>query len=74
MEFLYDFVVAGFSVVDIICDILVAMEFYNHNYMQFFYVSVGIFLVAQVIINLLSFCVFFVCPIILFYANSQLLL
>jgi hypothetical protein len=45
---LNDMVVVVFSLMDVVCDILVAIEFYEEGKMGYFWVSVAIFCVAQV--------------------------
>ena len=43
----HDVVTAAFSVADVVCDILVALEFWREDRLGFFWASVAIFLVAQ---------------------------
>lgn len=45
--FINDILVIAFSLSDIVLDVLVCLQFYNKNEMPFFYISVAIFVLAQ---------------------------
>eukprot|EP01084_Bolivina_argentea_P251667 422159_1 len=47
-DIIYDILISAFSIVDIICDICVAYEFYKQEKYVFFYISLVIFILAQI--------------------------
>lgn len=48
LDIVYDIGNCAFSIFDIICDLLVAYNFYKNGHYIFFYVSVSIFILAQI--------------------------
>ena len=48
LDTLYDGIICGFSLLDIVCDLLIAREFYVNKHYKFFYASIFIFILAQI--------------------------